>query len=100
MDATGLETTTTSAHFQSRSGRQRRKWVKVSTIILWGSLLPLGLVLDWGPGNDKCQAQALIAKASNTNCSLRLHYFGDAGKEGHAETIPPESARFGAGRSR
>ena len=63
MDATGMETTTASAHFQSRSGRVRRKWVKVSAIVLCGSLLPLGLVLDWGPGNDKSQAQALMAKA-------------------------------------
>ena len=39
MDATGLETTTASAHFQCRRGGQRRKWVKVSTIILCGSLL-------------------------------------------------------------
>jgi len=28
----------------------------------------------------------------NTNFSLRLHYFERAGKEGHAETIPPEPA--------
>jgi len=56
-DATGMETTTASAHFQSRAGRTRRKWVKVSTIVLCGSLLPLSLVLDWGPGNDKSQAQ-------------------------------------------
>jgi hypothetical protein len=64
MDATGLETTTASAHFQSRAGRTRRKWVKVSTIVLCGSLLPLSLVLDWGPGNDKSQAGELMAKAS------------------------------------
>lgn len=50
MDATGLETTTASAHFQSRSGRTRRKWVKVSTIVLCGSLLPLSLVMGWGAG--------------------------------------------------
>jgi len=77
MDATGLETTTASAHFQSRSGRQRRKWVKVSTIVLCGSLLPLGLVLDWGPNNDKCQAQALLAKASETTLPAKL--YADAG---------------------
>ncbi len=47
MDATGLETTTASAHFQCRRGGQRRKWVKVSTVVLCGSLLPLGLVLDY-----------------------------------------------------
>lgn len=50
MDATGLETTSASAHFQSRAGRTRRKWVKVSTIVLCGSLLPLSLVLGWGAG--------------------------------------------------
>src|SRR5580658_11380074 len=58
MDATGLETTTASAHFQCRRGGERRKWVKISTIVLCGSLLPIGLVMDWGPTNDKCQAQA------------------------------------------
>jgi Transposase DDE domain len=77
MDATGLETTTASAHFQSRSGRPRRKWVKVSTIILCGSLLPLSLVLDWGPGNDKCQAEALLNKASEATLPAKL--YADAG---------------------
>ena len=77
MDATGLETTTASAHFQCRRGGQRRKWVKISTIILCGSLLPLGLVLDWGPNNDKCQARALIAKASQATLPAKL--YADAG---------------------
>jgi hypothetical protein len=63
MDATGLETTTASAHFQCRRGGERRKWVKLSTVVLCGSLLPLALVMDWGPNNDKCQAKELIAKA-------------------------------------
>jgi hypothetical protein len=77
MDATGLETTTASAHFQCRRGGQRRKWVKISTIVLCGSLMPLGLVLDWGPNNDKCQAQALIAKASQATLPAKL--YADAG---------------------
>jgi len=63
MDATGLETTTASAHFQCRRGGRRRKWVKISTIVLCGSLLPMSLVVGWGPTNDKCQAQSLMAKA-------------------------------------
>jgi hypothetical protein len=63
MDATGLETTTASVHFQCRRDGQRRKWVKVSTIILCGSLLPMSLVMGWGPTNDKCQAKSLLAKA-------------------------------------
>ena len=77
MDATGLETTTASAHFQSRSGRPRRKWVKVSTIVLCGSLLPLSLVLGWGPGNDKCQAGELLTKASEATLPAKL--YADAG---------------------
>jgi hypothetical protein len=77
MDATGLETTTASAHFQCRRGGQRRKWVKISTIVLCSSLLPLGLVLDWGPNNDKCQAKALIAKASESTLPAKL--YADAG---------------------
>ena len=77
MDATGMETSTASAHFQSRSGRTRRKWVKVSTIVLCGSLLPLSLVLGWGPGNDKCQAQELMAKASKATLPATL--YADAG---------------------
>ena len=77
MDATGLETTTASAHFQSRAGRTRRKWVKVSTIVLCGSLLPLSLVLGWGPGNDKSQAKELMAKASKATLPATL--YADAG---------------------
>jgi Transposase DDE domain len=77
MDATGLETTTASAHFQCRRGGQRRKWVKISTIVLVGSLLPLSLVMDWGPNNDKCQAKELIAKASQATWTSKL--YADAG---------------------
>jgi len=72
-DAKGLETTTASAHFQSRSGRTRRKWVKVSTIVLRGSLLPLSLVLGWGPGNDKSQAKELMTKASEATLPAKLY---------------------------
>jgi Transposase DDE domain len=63
MDATGLETTTASAHFQCKRGGERRKWIKVSVIVLCGSLLPMSVVMGWGPTNDKCQAQELMAKA-------------------------------------
>lgn len=77
MDATGLETTTASAHFQCRRGGQRRKWIKVSTIVMCGSLLPMSLVLDWGPTNDKCQAQELMAKAQTVAMPDTL--YADAG---------------------
>src|SRR5271167_3798957 len=77
MDATGLETTTASAHFQCRRGGQRRKWVKISTVVLCGSLLPLSLVMDWGPNNDKCQAKELMAKAQTAAVPDKL--YADAG---------------------
>jgi transposase len=77
MDATGMETTTASAHFQCRRGGQRRKWVKISTIVLCGSLLPMSLVMDWGPTNDKCQARSLIAKAQEVAMPDTL--YADAG---------------------
>jgi hypothetical protein len=77
MDATGLEATTASAHFQCRRGEERRKWVKLSTVILCGSLLPLALVMDWGPNNDKCQAKELIAKAQSA--AVPDTVYGDAG---------------------
>jgi hypothetical protein len=77
MDATGLETTTASAHFQSRRGGERRKWVKVSTIVICGSLLPMSLVIDWGPTNDKRQAQSLMAKAQAV--AMPDTHYADAG---------------------
>jgi hypothetical protein len=36
IDATGMETTVASAHFVSRSGRQRRRWVKLSLSVVCG----------------------------------------------------------------
>ena len=65
MDATGLEHSSASAHFVSRSGRQRKHYVKVSVVVMCGALFPASLVVDWGPGNDKAQAKALMEKASH-----------------------------------
>jgi Transposase DDE domain len=63
MDATGMEPGVASAHFTSRSGRKRSRYVKLSLVVVCGSLLPLGLVTDWGPNNDKCQAAELLDKS-------------------------------------
>ena len=43
MDATGLARTTVSDYFCSRRGRRFRRWVKVSTVVWCGSLLPLAV---------------------------------------------------------
>jgi hypothetical protein len=92
MDATGQEPTTASAHVQSRAGRTRRKWVKVSTIVLCGSLLPLSLVLGWGPGNDKRQAKELMTKASKATLPATL--YADAGYDA---AWVPDQCRLGWG---
>lgn len=80
MDATGMETTVASAHFISRAGRQRRRWVKLSLSVVCGGLLPLGWVMGWGPTNDKSDAPALLEKTLDhpLDC-LPQRLYGDAG---------------------
>lgn len=77
IDSTGLETTAASAHFQSRSGKARKKYVKLSVCVLVGSLLPAGVIASWGPTNDKQQAYALIERAAESVTPARL--YADAG---------------------
>lgn len=82
MDATGMETSNASAHFTSRAGRVRRKWQKLSVTVVCGALLPLGLVLDWGPCNDKRQAFELMQKsfdAAEDGGRLPQKLYADAG---------------------
>jgi hypothetical protein len=82
MDATGMETTNASAHFTSRAGRVRRKWQKISVTVVCGALLPLGLALGWGPGNDKSQAFELLQKsfdAAEDGGALPAKLYADAG---------------------
>lgn len=67
MDATGLETSSASAHYVSRSGRKRRGFVKVSVLVLGSSLIPASAVFGYGPGNDKTHARELMDKAA---CSV------------------------------
>ncbi|QOJ03202.1 MAG: hypothetical protein HRU71_06745 [Planctomycetia bacterium] len=42
MDSTGLETSSASAHYVSRSGRQRQQYVKVSASVTCKSMLAAG----------------------------------------------------------
>jgi hypothetical protein len=66
IDATGLETSSASAHFVSRAGRKRTKFVKLSIAVLCGALIPCALVADWGPSHDMKQAWALLGKLRGT----------------------------------
>jgi hypothetical protein len=79
IDATGLETSTASAHFVSRSKKERKKWVKLSVAVLTTSLLPLGAVLDWGPNNDKCQVWPLLQQALSGQPIRPAKLYADAG---------------------
>ena len=86
VDSTGLEPHSASAHYVSRAGRQKSRYMKLSLMIVCGSLLPLGLVLDWGPNCDKCQARELLDKsfslAADSGAQAPLKLFADAGYDG------------------
>ena len=82
MDSTGLSTSVASQYFRSRSGRKQRKWVKVSVIVWCGSLLPLALVVDQGPSNDRVQVPALLKQAQTVAQPNRL--YADAGYDAEA----------------
>lgn len=62
IDGTGLEVTSASAHFVSRAGRARTKFVKVMLGVLCAAVCPVALVVDWGPSHDMKQAWTLREK--------------------------------------
>jgi len=64
MDSTGMERTSASAHFVSRAGRVRRKFVKLSVVVICGALIPAAMAVSWGPTNDKVEARELLLKAA------------------------------------
>ncbi len=66
LDGTGLEVTSASAHFVSRAGRQRTKFVKVLLGVLCAAVTPVSLVVDWGPSHEMRQAWALREKMRAT----------------------------------
>jgi hypothetical protein len=66
LDGTGLEVTSASAHFVSRAGRKRTKFVKVMLGVLCAAVCPVALVVDWGPSHDMKQAWTLREKMIKT----------------------------------
>jgi hypothetical protein len=77
MDSTGLDISGPSAYFVSRRGRQHRSFIKLSTIVLCGSLFPLAVVLDRGPSNDRVQVAPLLDQAQALGRPTQL--LADAG---------------------
>lgn len=63
-DSTGMETSAASVHFTAASGRKRRRFVKLSMVVICGLLLPAALDVDFGPSSDLKQGYRLIAKAA------------------------------------
>lgn len=58
LDGTGVETTSASAHFVSRAGRKRTRYVKLMLAVLCASVMPVAVVVGWGPTNDMREAWA------------------------------------------
>jgi transposase len=77
MDSTGLATTGASAYFNSRRGKRCRSYIKLSAIVLCGSLFPLAIVLDRGPSNDRVQVPQLLQQAQAAGQPRQL--LADAG---------------------
>lgn len=62
LDGTGVETTSASAHFVSRAGRQRTRFVKLMLAVLCTSVMPAAVAVGWGPSNDMREAWAVRDK--------------------------------------
>jgi transposase len=77
MDSTGMSTQAASDYYQIRSGKNQRQWAKISVMVLCGSLLPLSLVVSWGPSNDRVQVKQLFEQVPATAAPPRL--YADAG---------------------
>lgn len=63
IDATGLDTSGASLHYRTRKGLKRKGYLKLSAVVMFGSLIPAAIALDLGPSNDKRSAKELLPKA-------------------------------------
>jgi hypothetical protein len=76
-DSTGIETTSASVHFVSRSKKQRKGYVKLSLAVAATSIVLIASVLSMGPTNDLVEARELLWKTAS-RCSADW-YFMDKG---------------------
>jgi hypothetical protein len=65
VDSTGVETSSASAHFVSRSRRKRGGYVKLSLAVACASVVLVGLAVSVGPCNDLCEAAEVLWRASS-----------------------------------
>lgn len=64
IDATGMETSCASAHYVSRAGKERSRWIRVSVVAVCTGVFPAAMHIDWGPGNDASPALTVLEKAA------------------------------------
>ena len=63
-DSTGVETSSASAHFISRSKRKREGYVKLSLAVACTCIVLIGMSISIGPSNDLTEASELLWRAS------------------------------------
>jgi hypothetical protein len=63
-DSTGVETSSASAHFVSRSRRKRGGYVKLSLAVACTSIVLVAMTISIGPSNDLVEAGELLWRAS------------------------------------
>ncbi len=76
IDATGMESGCASAHYVSRAGKKRSRWIRVSVVALCSLVAPAAMHIDWGPGNDSSPAVDVLRKAARVVSPRRV--WGDA----------------------
>jgi hypothetical protein len=76
-DATGVQSSTASAHYVSRAGKRCGHYVKLSLAVACTSLMLVSFVVSRGPSNDLTEARELFWRAAS-RCAPRAVY-ADAG---------------------
>lgn len=64
VDSTGVETSSASAHFLSRSRRARDGYVKLTLAVACTSIVLVAVVVSIGPCNDLCEAAEVLWRSS------------------------------------
>jgi hypothetical protein len=77
VDSTGFDTHVQSSYFRTRSGKARRRYVKLSLAVSLSPLLVVGVASGWGPSNDKDHFLEMMEPVHE---KLKIHtLLGDAG---------------------
>jgi len=95
-DSTGVETSSASAHFLSRSRRKRGGYVKLSLAVACTSIVLVAMAVSIGPSNDLAEAGELLWRASSRCAPDWL--LADKGYD--AEKIHRFCAAWGTGGTR